>query len=251
MNPLFSIITVAYNAQATIGRTVESVASQTCGLYEHLIIDGASTDSTVEVVEAVGNDKLRVLSKKDDGVYYGMNNGLDAAKGDYVIFLNAGDKFHSPGTLQQMAEAIMANDYPGIVYGQTDIVDDSGAYLGPRHLAAPEKLTLDSFKEGMVVCHQACAVLRRITGYFNVKYLFSSDYEWLIICLMHSRKNVYIDKTLIDYLSEGVTTRNHRKSLIERFGIMCRYYGTIPTIWRHMKFLPRYLKRRSLAANIQ
>jgi len=251
MAPLFSIITVAFNAEDTIGRTVESVASQSCGLYEHIIMDGASTDATLEVARAAGNDKLRLCSKKDDGVYYGMNNALDIATGDYVIFLNAGDKFHSPDTLQQIADAIMANDYPGIVYGQTNVVDDDGRYLGPRHLRAPETLTLDSFKDGMVVCHQACAVLRRITRYFNTKYRFSADYEWLILCLQHSRLNVYIDKPLADYLCEGVTTRNHRKSLIERFKIMCTYYGIATAIMRHLQFLPRYLMRRRSAPNRQ
>ncbi|MCM1451609.1 MAG: glycosyltransferase [Clostridium sp.] len=251
MTPLFSIITVTFNAAHTIERTVRSVASQTCDLYEHIIMDGASSDDTLKLAAAAGNEKMRIFSKKDNGVYYGMNNGLDVAKGDYVIFLNAGDKFHSRDTLQKMADAIMANDYPGIVYGQTDIVDDSGAFLGPRHLTAPAHLTLDSFKRGMVVCHQACAVLRRITGYFNVNYLFSADYEWMIICLQHSRHNVYVGDVLIDYLSEGVTTSNHKKSLIERFGIMCKYYGTIPTICRHLAFIPRYLKRRSSAPNRQ
>lgn len=251
MAPLFSIITVTFNAEHTIRRTVESVASQTCGLYEHIIMDGASTDDTLKVAAETGNDKMRIESKKDDGVYYGMNNALDIAKGDYVIFLNAGDKFHSTDTLQQIADAIMANDYPGIVYGQTNVVDDNGAYLGPRHLRAPETLTLDSFKNGMVVCHQACAVLRRITRYFNTAYRFSADYEWMIICLQHSRRNVCIDKPLADYLCEGVTTRNHRRSLIERFKIMCTYYGPATAIMRHLLFLPRYIMRRKSAPNLQ
>lgn len=251
MAPLFSIITVAFNAEATIGRTIKSVASQSCGLYEHIIMDGASTDSTLDVVREAATDKVRIFSKPDKGVYYGMNNAFDVAKGDYVIFLNAGDKFHSPDTLQALADAIMANDYPGIVYGQTDIVDDQGRYLGPRHLSAPSTLTLSSFKNGMVVCHQACAVLRRIAPFFNTRHRFSADYEWLIICLQHSRQNVFVDKTIVDYLSEGVTTRNHRKSLIERFRIMCTYYGVATAIGRHIMFLPRYLKRRKSAPNRQ
>lgn len=251
MTPLFSIITVAFNAEATIRRTIESVAGQTCLLYEHIIMDGASTDSTLDIVNSVSNDRIRVYSRPDGGVYYGMNNALDIATGDYVIFLNAGDKFHSADTLQLIADAIMANDYPGIVYGQTDIVDLDGNYLGPRHLTAPDELSLESFKNGMVVCHQACAVLRRITRYYNTRYRFSADYEWLIICLQHSRLNVCVNHTLVDYLSEGVTTRNHRKSLIERFKIMCTYYGVMTAVGRHLMFLPRYLKRRTNAPNLQ
>lgn len=239
MNPLFSIITVTYNASATIGPTLASVAEQRCRLFEYLVIDGASTDNTLQLVNEAGIKEAKIQSEPDKGLYDAMNKGLGLAKGEYVIFLNAGDSFHSPDTLQRIADTIMDNDFPGIVYGQTDIVDKNRHRIGERHLRAPEELTLNSFANGMLVCHQAFVALRRITGPFNLKYRFSADYEWCIKCLQHSRHNVYIPQVLIDYLNEGVTTANHRKSLMERFRIMCYYYGTIPTILRHIKFLFR------------
>lgn len=239
MNPLFSIITVSYNAAATLPPTLHSVGEQTCRLFEHLVIDGASTDGTQNLVEKSGIKETRIYSEPDKGLYDAMNKGLGLAKGEYVIFLNAGDSFHSPATLQSIADTIMDNDFPGIVYGQTDIVDNRRQRIGERHLRAPETLTLKSFANGMLVCHQAFVALRRITGPFNLKYRFSADYEWCVKCLQHSRHNVYMPQVLIDYLNEGVTTANHRKSLMERFSIMCQYYGTIPTILRHIKFLFR------------
>lgn len=252
MRPLFSIITVTYNAQDTILRTLKSADRQTCRLYEHLIMDGASSDSTLQIVNGFANqDRIRLFSQPDKGTYDAMNKGIANANGDYLIFLNAGDKFHSDDTLQRIADAIMANDYPGIVYGQTDLVDNDGRYLGPRHLQAPEKLTIDSFKQGMLVCHQAFVVLRRIAFFYNTDYRYSADYEWCILALQHSRRNVYVPETLIDYLSEGITTKNHRKSLRERFCIMSKYYGFFPTLWRHAGFAFRYIKRRKKAANIQ
>lgn len=249
--PLFSIITVCYNAEATIARTLGSVAEQSCQLYEHIIKDGASTDRTVDIAESMATDRTVVISEADKGIYDAMNHALAIAKGDYVIFLNAGDKFHSPHTLQHFADAIMANDYPGIVYGQTDLVDDHGARLGPRHLTAPAKLTLDSFKDGMVVCHQAFATLRRFAPFYNLDYRYSADYEWCIKCLQHSRRNVYLPEVVVDYLSEGVTTAHHSASLKERLRIMCTYFGTVSTLLRHLKFAFRYLKRRRTAANSQ
>lgn len=239
MKPLFTIVTVTYNAAATVGRTIESVAAQTCRLYEHLVIDGASKDDTLRVVTSVGNPLVTVRSEPDEGLYDAMNKAIGMAAGDYLIFLNAGDKFHTEHTLQDIADAIMANDYPGVVYGQTDIVDDSGAYLRPRHLTAPDRLTMKSFADGMVVCHQAFVVLRRIAGYYNRSFRYSADYEWCIRCLMHSRCNVLIDDVLVDYLNEGLTTANHRASLLERFRIMCYYYGFWPTLARHVKFFVR------------
>lgn len=223
---------------------MRSVKEQTCHLYEYLLIDGDSQDDTVAIASKSGIENMTILSEKDKGLYDAMNKGLGMAKGDYVIFLNAGDAFHSPTTLETIADAVMDNDYPGIVYGQTQIVDSSRRRIGDRHLTAPEVLTLDSFKEGMVVCHQAFIVLRKLVDNYDTRYRFSADYEWCIRCLQRSHRNFYIDDILIDYLSEGLTTANHKKSLWERFKIMCRYYGTFPTIVRHVSFLIRNIRRK-------
>lgn len=249
--PLFSIITVTYNAEATLPRTLASVKEQTCRLFEYLVVDGKSVDATLQLAADAAIAEMKIHSGRDNGIYDAMNKGLGMAEGEYVIFLNAGDAFHAPDTLQRIADAIMANDFPGIVYGQTDIVDIAGQRLGERHLRAPRELTLDSFRDGMVVCHQAFVVLRRITAPYNLDYRLSADYDWCIRCLQHSRRNVYIDDVLIDYLNEGTTTRNHRRSLRERFRIMCYYYGTFSTIKKHLSFIPRYLRRRKNAVNNQ
>ncbi len=249
--PLFSIITVTYNAEATIAATLHSVASQTCGQYEHLIIDGRSTDRTLEIVRSFDNPRIRLVSEPDHGIYDAMNKGISLARGEYLIFLNSGDRFHEDATLQLFADKIIDNDYPGILYGQTDIVDNQGKYLGPRHLIAPPDLKLDDMKKGMLVCHQAMAVYYRIVNDYDTRYRYSADYAWVITCLMHSRHNIYIDRTVVDYLSEGTTTGHHRQSLKERFSIMCRYFGTLPTVARHITFAYRYLRRRKTSANIQ
>ena len=242
--PLFSIITVTYNAEATLPPTLDSVASQACDLYEHLVIDGDSTDGTLTLLRNFKNPLMRFHSSPDQGIYDAMNKGLAEAQGDYVIFLNSGDTFHSPATLQSIADTIMEHDYPGVVYGQTDLVDAGRRRVGARHLTAPENLTLQSFAQGMVVCHQAFVALRKLTGRFDTRYRFSSDYEWCIRVLQHSRSNVLIPEVLIDYLKEGMTTRNRRRSLMERFNIMSYYYGFFPTLLRHFKFIPRYLRNR-------
>lgn len=247
--PLISIITVCYNGADTIERTLESVDSQTFGDYEHLIVDGASTDNTVDLVIARPNPRRRLISERDKGIYDAMNKGMSHTTGKYLIFLNAGDKFHSPETLSAIAEAIISNNFPGIVYGQTDIVDGDGMRIGPRHLTAPRALTLKSFASGMLVCHQAFVALRRIAPKFDISYRFSADYDWCIQCLQHSRCNIGLtDTVLIDYLSEGVTTKNRIPSLLERFRIMSFYYGVFPTIFRHVGFVFRALKRRIISS---
>lgn len=246
MNPLFTIITVTYNAASTIRPTLGSIASQTCRLFELIVVDGASKDDTLEIVKEASIPSTRIISERDNGLYDAMNKGINAAQGDYLIFLNSGDAFHSPDTLQTIADAILkeGNDYPGILYGQTQLVDSGRARLADRHLTAPEQLTFKSFAEGMLVCHQAFVVLRKLAPAFNLDYRFSADYDWCIRCLRKSKRNVYIPEITIDYLYEGLSTKNRRKSLMERFRIMCKYYGVFPTMIRHISFIPRFLRHR-------
>ena len=245
MAPLFSIITVTYNAAKTLPATLRSFERQTCKLYEFILMDGVSTDDTVALAQAAAIDDARIFSSYDTGLYDAMNKAISVARGEYLIFLNAGDTFHTPETLDKIAKAAMDNDFPGIIYGQTQIVDSNRQRIADRHLTAPDNLTFDSFKEGMVVCHQAFIVLRRVAGQYDLRYRFSADYEWCIRCLQKSKRNQIVDEILIDYLNEGMTTSNRFTSLRERFSIMSRYYGFFPTLFRHFRFLPRYLKYKN------
>ncbi|MCM1028183.1 MAG: glycosyltransferase [Pseudoflavonifractor sp.] len=245
-SPLFTIITVTYNAESTLPATLKSIASQDyAGEIEQIIIDGSSKDSTVEIARELALPGSVIVSEPDRGLYDAMNKGLERAHGLYLIFLNAGDAFHGPDVLSRYAEAIRREDMPGIVYGQTILVDNERRKVGERHFRAPEHLDYNSFADGMKVCHQAMAVLRSITGHYNRLYRFSADYEWTIRCLQHSRKNVYVGpEPVIDYLSEGVTTNNEYKSLRERFRIMCYYYGIKATLLRHVEIFFRGFGRK-------
>ena len=243
--PIFTIITVTFNAAAELPVTLKSVAEQTYGGgFEYIIMDGASSDDTVRLAKESDIPGMVIVSEPDKGIYDAMNKAQDMAKGEYMIFLNAGDRFHESSTLQKVADIIESNNRPGIVYGQTDIVSRDGTRIGSRHLTAPANLTYKSFADGMLVCHQAMAVLKRITAPYDMKYKLSADYDWVIRCLQHSRRNILMDGVMIDYLSEGMTTRNHRKSLTERFCIMSHYYGIMPTIARHFKFAIRGLRHK-------
>lgn len=243
--PLFSIITVCYNAASTVGRTIDSVADQTFTDYEHIVIDGASTDNTLDIINSVpGAARRHVVSEPDHGIYDAMNKGIGLASGTYLIFMNAGDKFHTRDTLEKIAIAADAGEMPGVIYGQTWLVDIAGAFVAPRHLTAPPALSYTDFARGMLVCHQAFVALRRIAPLYNTSYRYSADYEWCLRCLQHSRKNVFIDDILVDYLHEGLTTAHRRASLMERFRIMSYYYGFWSTLRRHFGFALRFARNR-------
>jgi glycosyltransferase involved in cell wall biosynthesis len=241
---LFSIITVTFNAAATLPATLRSVTEQTCRDFEYIVMDGASRDQTVALAHAAAIEDARIISEPDRGLYDAMNKAQALAQGEYLIFLNAGDAFASKETLAEYAEAIKANNRPGMVYGQTLLVDAEGNAIGPRHLTAPERLTFKSFARGMLVCHQAMAVRRDLAQPYDMQYRYSADFDWAVKVLRKSPGNVLIPHATIHYLSEGLTTANHRRSLKERFRIMCKHYGTASTIFRHIGFTIRHLRHK-------
>ncbi|MDE6533384.1 MAG: glycosyltransferase [Muribaculaceae bacterium] len=248
-HPLISIITITFNAANEIKPTMKSIASQTCHDFEHIIIDGASKDATIQVARSMGVPSLRILSEPDKGLYDAMNKGLRMSRGKYLLFLNAGDSFHDDGTLAAYAAAAVKN--PDIIYADTVIVDKDRAVIGPRHLSAPDILTFQSFSKGMLVCHQAFMVKKSIAPLYDTSYRFSADYDWTVKCLQKSQPGncINLHRIAIDYLSDGMTDKNKIASLKERFNIMCGHYGTSKTVVNHASFIARALKRRISGKN--
>lgn len=244
-HPKFSLITVTYNAGAVLEDTIQSIITQTYKNVEYILIDGASTDNTMRIVERYRDHIHTVVSEPDQGLYDAMNKGLSLATGDYVCFLNAGDCLHEDDTLLGMVHSVAASHEapcpPDVLYGDTALVDSEGHFLRMRRLTPPEHLTWKSFRHGMLVCHQAFFTRRAIAPHYDLRYRFSADFDWCIRVMKQARYLHNTHLTLVDYLDEGLTTRNHRASLIERFHIMCRHYGTVPTVMRHLWFALRTL----------
>ncbi len=240
-NPKFSIITVTFNAEKTIRRTLKSVASQSYTHIEHIIIDGASQDGTLNIVKEFPSSVSKVISEPDHGIYDAMNKGIREATGDYLCFLNAGDRLHNAHTLESVADGLNERGLPDIIYGDTDIVNDEGIFLYKRRLSPPEQLSWKSFRSGMLVCHQSFYIKRTLAEPYDLQYRFSADFDWCIRMMKKAETFYNTHTVLTDYLNEGLTTRNHKKSLKERFHIMSKYYGLPSTIIRHIGFIFRNL----------
>lgn len=241
MQPVFTIITVTYNAERWLETTIQSVLSQSYPNIEYIIIDGGSVDKTTDIIEQYKSGIAYSISEPDKGLYDAMNKGLKQANGDYVWFVNAGDSLYSAETVQEIVNCLSGQGtFPDIIYGETEIVDGEGTVLGMRRLKTPEKLTWKSFKMGMLVCHQSFIAKRIIAPEFNLAYRFSSDFDWCIRCLKEST-HVYNTKiTLSRFLDAGMTTNNRKASLKERYEIMCNYYGKSTTTLLHAWFAVRF-----------
>ena len=240
-HPKFSIVTVTYNAGKVLEDTIQSIISQTYRNVEYIIVDGKSKDNTLEIVDKYRNHISKVVSEPDKGLYDAMNKGILLATGDYLCFLNAGDELHDNQTLQQIVHTLKCPTQPDVIYGETAIVDKEGRFLHMRRLSAPEKLHWKSFKQGMLVCHQAFFARRELAvkHLYDLKYRFSADFDWCIRIMKEAKCLHNTRLTLIDYLNEGMTTQNHKASLKERFRIMAKHYGWISTILHHGWFVIR------------
>lgn len=241
-SPLISIITITFNAAAELRPTLESVWTQTHRDFEHIIVDGASSDNTLAIAREY--PEIRILSERDRGLYDAMNKGIRLSRGKYLLFLNAGDAFHARDTLAAYAERARRGD--DIIYGDTVIVDSDRHILCRRHLTAPTTLTFESFSKGMLICHQAFMVRREIAPEYDLQYRFSADYDWTVKCIRNAdpRRCTNLGRIAIDYLSNGMTDNNKLKSLRERYRIMCDHYGTARTVLNHLGFLFRAAARR-------
>ena len=165
-----------------------------------------------------------------------MNKGAALATGDYICFLNAGDTFFAPDTVERMMNGLPEGELPGVIYGETALVNEKRQFVGMRWHRAPEALCWKDFQRGMLVSHQAFIVRRNLFEPYDMTYRFSSDVDWCIR-MMKKTDNIHNTRlTLINYLNEGMTTANHKASLKERFWIMKKHYGMIPTLIQHAKF---------------
>lgn len=257
----FSIITCTYNASEVLQRTLDSVMSQTWGQIEHIIVDGASKDSTMAMAEAYRRRSAEeetehdiiIKSEPDRGLYDAMNKGLQLATGDYVVFLNAGDVLPTDETLENISNDVNERSdgrLPAVLYGDTNIVDNNGELLRPRRLAPPDDLSWRSFRHGMLVCHQAFYVRTDIAKAepYNLKYRFSADVDWCIRLMKRAEKEglplLRLPEVVVNYLDGGMTNKNHRASLIERFNVMSHHYGLMSTILMHIWFVARAVLKK-------
>ena len=258
-------VTITYNAASVLQRTLNSVLQQDYPDIVHLIIDGASTDGTLEMVNdyidrsnaADNGHRIQVTSEPDKGIYDAMNKGLRSLDGDYVCFLNAGDFLPAPDTVSKIVsagvrsqESGVGSQLPAVLYGDTDIVDGEGRFLHPRRLAPPEHLTWKSFRHGMLVCHQAFYARTdfAIATPYDQQFRYSADVDWCIRVMKAAAKEnvplLNLHMVVVNYTEEGQTTLHHRESLLERYRVMNRHYGYIQTFFMHCWFIIRSVVKK-------
>lgn len=235
--PLVSVITVVRNDEQHIEATIKNVIQQSYANIEYIVIDGASTDNTLKIVKQHNDYIAYWLSEPDNGIYDAMNKGLQAATGDYVWFINSGDRIFTDETAILVFSKFPESD---VYYGDTMIIDNEGVEVGLRRLSPPPQLEWRALAKGMLVCHQALIVKRSLAEEYDLRYSQSADYDWMIRILKQADRVQNTNLLLARFLDGGSTKNNLLKGLWERFVIMNRHYGLFGTLLNHFLFIFRF-----------
>lgn len=243
--PFLSIITITFNAEKFIGKTIASVDQQVFKDFEYLLIDGNSTDKTLEIARKSGDLFDKIVSEPDKGLYDAMNKGLRLATGDYVWFVNAGDEIATTTITDNLFQLIQ-NEQPDVIYGETLFIDNDGKVLGKRSELTPHRLpkhlAWKDMKLGMLVCHQSFIVRREIAPFY-IENNLSADIDWEISSLKSSQKTILYNGVLSKYLIGGISNQQLKKSLIDRFLVLKKHFGLAATVISHAQILARGAKK--------
>jgi len=218
----FSIIIVTLNSEKYIQKTLESIFSQTYSNYEVLIIDGMSTDNTLNIIENYKNKITLIISEKDLGIYDAMNKGISLSKGEYINFLNSGDNFANENVLEKVYNSIKTK--PNLVYGDINIFKNKKFYK--------EQLSLDFNLQNLlekgtgVLCHQSMFVLNENIPLYNLKYKYKAELNWYFDLL--KLKNFTYQKLkfkIVDYDMGGFGQKNFLKNRIDWLRVIVHRFG--------------------------
>lgn len=238
-----SIITVSYNSAATIRDTIESVLSQTHDDIEYIVVDGASKDSTMAVVNEYAGNIHKVISEPDKGIYDAMNKGISLATGDVIGILNSDDFYESNNVISTVVESFASSPESQIIFGDIVFVnaDDLGTvtrFYGAAHFRAWK------LRFGWMPPHPATFVRTEAykeTGLYSTQYKISADYEMFVrLLLVRKLKFSRINQVLVRMRAGGVSTSGVRSSLRLNREIVqaCRRNGVYTNICMVLSKIP-------------
>ena len=216
-----SIITIVYNDAKGLEKTIKSVTSQTCGNIEYIIIDGGSNDGTVDLIKRY-NDKIDYWSSEpDNGIYDAMNKGIEAATGEWVNFMNAGDVFCDEGVLQAVPFDRYASSV--LIYGNE--TNTSGKVIRPHDVSLLQK--------GIIMaCHQSMFFNRSILGtdlHYDLRYTIYGDYE--LVARLYKKYScerfAYLDRSIAVFEGGGISSskKARTRKRIDKYRAIYKTFG--------------------------
>lgn len=228
-----SLITATYNSAATLKATFMSVLSQTYTDIDYWVIDGGSTDGTIDIIkeyETVFGGRMHYISEKDRGIYDAMNKGISRCTGDVVGILNSDDYFTSDDVLQNVAQTFSSNETIDAVYGDIHFVNDSNPDKIVRYYSS-KMFRPFWLRFGFMPAHPSFYVKQKIYqehGGYSLDYKIAADYDMMVrLFYKHKIQAEYIKKDFVTMRTGGISTKNVRnRLLITKEDVKaCRAYG--------------------------
>ncbi len=220
MNPLVTIITVVYNNVHAIRGTIESVLAQKSSEIEFLVIDGGSTDGTIDIIEEYHGKIDRVISEKDSGIFHAMNKGIRLARGQYVNFMNSGDTFSSPDIIAELIPLLSFATYD-VIYGDIYVATQGGNTIKK---SAPNPLVV---RHRIPFCHQSAfvktSVLREFE--FDEKFRMSADFKFFKQCYLGGKSFYNAGAVICNFDKTGISNTNRAAGLRENMRIIRELEG--------------------------
>jgi glycosyltransferase involved in cell wall biosynthesis len=237
--PLISVITVCWNAAATIEKTLASIAGQTYTNVESVIVDGLSTDGTLDIVARYRNASTKFVSGKDGGIYDAMNKGIALATGDVLYFLNADDSFVDERVLADVAEAFAEDASRLLVYGNVVYAGAPPGIVYGR--ATPfESFDVEEFLR-KPFCHQAVFARRSLfesEGNFDTRFRYVADYEWYIKIFKTRPEGMYaLDRDIAHYFYMGRSMSDNASTRREKRVVWYRHLKSLALYWYDFRYI--------------
>lgn len=202
-NLKISVVTVCYNAVETLEETMLSVLNQTYPNVEYIIIDGGSTDGTVDIIKKYANSLAYWVSEPDKGIYDAMNKGIDAATGDYINFMNAGDSFYEITTINDVCSSMSLDKRIDVYYGDTLYNYDYGSLI-------VYGLQLVLIEKRLPFCHQSSFVKSEVmrNTHFDLNYKYCADYNFFYNLYKNQGSIIHIPIVIAKYeATSGISSR--------------------------------------------
>lgn len=202
--PLLSIITVVRNCEEFIEQTIESIVNQSCANIEYIVIDGDSSDRTLEIIKA-NEDKIDYwISEPDKGIYDAMNKGIGFATGEWINFMNAGDEFFNFNVCKFISDELLISKHD-VIYG--DFVSQNEDY---HSLILVKAKPLSLIWKGMIFSHQSCFCKLELlqNQLFNTKYKIAADYNLFLELFLSNKSFYYLPIPISKGLSGGISYSN-------------------------------------------
>ncbi len=245
-----SIITINYNNAKGLRRTIQSVNAQTCKEFEHIIVDGNSTDGSVDVIRQLEDSTInrRWLSEPDNGIYHAMNKGIRMAAGEYIQILNSADELAAPDVTERMLAALEQAEYPTILYGNMVKVFPNGRKVCDKCFAGQD-ITFMGFYTG-TLNHDPAYIRRDLFekyGYYDERLKIVSDWKWYLqAIILGDEKPVYtdLDVTLFDMTGVSENPVNRAKMQAEREQVLADFFpATVLADYKRFAFPIDQIKR--------